>query len=286
MRTSTVSTTTNQRTNPVTVVVLYAILIGAIIFAIFPIYFVVQAAFRPGNQLYSTTLQLFPANPTIDNFTYIFTQTPFPTWLLNSIKVGILTTIFTLVITISAGYALSRFRFRGRSSVLTMMLTLQAFPALLGIFAIYLILNALGLINTHLGLVLAYSIGGITFNTWNLKGYFDTIPIDLEEAAMIDGCTPTQAFWRVMLPLARPVIAVTALFGFLSGWGEFVLASLILYDENLYTAALGIIGLQDGYRTPWGWFAAASLVFSIPVVILFLFLQRNLVSGLSQGAVK
>lgn len=277
---------TDKRANPISLVVMYGILVLGLIFAIFPIYFVVQAAFRPGNQLYSTTLQLFPTNPTIENFSYILTQTEFPLWLWNSLKVGVLTTIFTLLITISAGYALSRFRFRGRSSMLTVMLALQAFPAFLGIFAVYLILNSLGLVNTHLGLVLAYAIGGITFNTWNLKGYFDTIPLDLEEAAMIDGCQPTQAFLRVMLPLARPVIAVTALFGFLSGWSEFILAGLILYDEKLYTAALGIIGLQEGFRTPWGWFAAAALIFSIPVTILFLFLQRNLVSGLSQGAVK
>jgi len=277
---------TTKRSNPLSLVVLYAILVLGLIFAVFPIYFVVQAAFRPGNQLYSTTLQLFPTNPTLDNFSYVLTQTNLPLWLWNTLKVGVLTTIFTLLITISAGYALSRFRFRGRSSILTGMLALQAFPALLGIFAVYLILNSLGLINTHLGLVLAYAIGGITFNTWNLKGYFDTIPLDLEEAAMIDGCEPTQAFLRVMLPLARPVIAVTALFGFLAGTGEFLLAGLVLYDEKLYTAPLGIIGLQEGFRTPWGWFAAASLFLALPVTVLFLFLQRNLVSGLSQGAVK
>ena len=275
-----------KRTNPFTLVVMYVILAMGLFFAIFPIYFIVQAAFRSGNQLYSTTLQLFPTNPTLDNFTYILGQLPFPLWMWNSLKVGVLTTVFTLLITVSAGYAMSRFRFVGRGGILTGMLALQAFPAMLGIFAIYLILNSLGLINTHLGMVLAYSIGGITFNVWNLKGYFDTIPLDLEEAATIDGCTPTQAFFRVMLPLARPVIAITALFGFLAGWSEFILAGLVLYDEKLYTAPLGIIGLQEGFRTPWGWFAAAALIFSIPVVTLFLFLQRNLVSGLSQGAVK
>jgi arabinogalactan oligomer/maltooligosaccharide transport system permease protein len=124
------------------------------------------------------------------------------------------------------------------------------------------------------------------FNVWNLKGYFDTIPIDLEEAATIDGATPTQAFWMVMLPLARPAIAVTALFGFLAGFGDFIIAQTVLFDPNKYTATVGIFTLQEGYRTPWGWFAACALIISVPITLLFLYLQRNLVGGLSAGGVK
>lgn len=264
----------------------YVILVIGLIFSLFPIYFVFQAALRPGNALYSTELQLLPKNATLGNFSYVLTKTQLPRWVWNSLKVGVATTIATLLITVSAGYALSRFKFRGRGASLTGLLALQAFPAALALPAFYIILNNLKLLNSHLGLILIYASGAIAFNVWNLKGYFDTLPIDLEEAALIDGATPTQAFLRVMLPLARPALAVTALFGFLAGFGDFILANTVLFDEAKYTAPVGIFGLQDGYQNPWGWFAASALIVSIPVTLLFLYLQRSLVSGLAAGGVK
>jgi arabinogalactan oligomer/maltooligosaccharide transport system permease protein len=275
-----------RKSSPATVVLLHAALLVAVIFALFPIYFTFQASLRPGNQLYSTDLQLWPKDATLDNYSYVLTKLPMLRWMTNSFIVAAATTVLTLLISVSCAYALSRFKFRGRGALMTTMLALQAFPALLALFAYYLILNSIGLTNTLIGLILVYSAGAIVFNVWNLKGYFDTIPIDLEESATIDGCTPTQAFIRVMLPLARPALATTALFGFLAGWNEYIIAQTLLFDEKLYTAPVGVFGLQDGYRNPWGWFAAASFVVSVPVVVLFLFLQRNLVSGLTQGGVK
>jgi arabinogalactan oligomer/maltooligosaccharide transport system permease protein len=274
------------KTKPLTAIVIYAILIVAVFFAVFPIFFVVQASFRPGNQLYSTNLQLWPSDATLDNYRYVLTETQLPRWLWNTLVVGTLTTILTLLVTVAAAYALSRFRFRLRSPLLTSMLALQAFPALLALIPIYLIWNSLGLINTHTGLILCYAAGATVFNVWNLKGYFDTIPVDLEEAGMIDGCSPTQAFFRIMLPLARPALAVTALFGFLAGTGDFFMVDTLIYDQNLWTAPLGIISLQEGFRTPWGYFAAGGLILAIPVTLLFLALQRNFVSGATAGAVK
>lgn len=279
-------TSSNRRTSPVTLVSLYAILIIASLFAFFPIYFVIQASVRPGQSLYSTQLQLLPTDATLDNFRYVLTQLPLLTWIRNSLFVAGMTTVLTLLITVSAGYAFSRFRFRGRNEMLGGMLALQAFPGLLSLFAFYLILLRLGLLNNHWGLILVYASGATVFNIFNLKGYFDTLPADLEEAALIDGATPVQAFFMVMLPLARPAIAVTALFGFLAGFGDFIIAQTMLFDEQLYTAPVGIFALQDSYRTPWGWFAASALIVSIPVTLLFLYLQRNLVSGLASGAVK
>lgn len=268
----------------------YGILAIGLIFSIFPIYFVFQAALRPGNQIYSTTLSLWPANATLENFQTVLTRRDndlnLPLWLWNSVKIAGLTTIVTLIVTVTGGYALSRFKFRGRGSLLTSMLGLQAFPAALALPAFYLLLNRLNLLNNHFGLILVYAAGAIVFNVWNLKGYFDTIPIDLEEAATIDGATPTQAFWMVMLPLARPAIAVTALFGFLAGFGDFIIAQTVLFDPEKYTATVGIFALQDGYRNPWGWFAASALIISLPITFLFLYLQRNLISGLSAGGVK
>jgi arabinogalactan oligomer / maltooligosaccharide transport system permease protein len=278
--------TSNRRTSPLTLAMLYGLLILASIFAFFPIYFVIQASLRPGQALYSTQLQLLPTDPTLDNFRYVLTELPLITWIGNSLFVAGMTTVLTLLITISAGYAFSRFKFRGRTEMLGGMLALQAFPGLLSLFAFYLILLRLGLLNNHWGLIIVYASGATVFNIFNLKGYFDTLPADLEEAALIDGATPVQAFFMVMLPLARPAIAVTALFGFLAGFGDFIIAQTMLFDEKLYTAPVGIFALQDSYRTPWGWFAASALIVSIPVTLLFLYLQRNLVSGLASGAVK
>lgn len=277
---------TKRRSSPVTLVSLYVILVLTALFSMFPIYFVVQASLRPGQSLFSTQLQLLPTDATMENFRYVLFELPLLRWIGNSLFVATMTTVLTLVITVSAGYAFSKFRFRGREGILNGMLALQAFPGLLSLFAFYLILLRLNLLNNLWGLVLIYSSGATVFNIFNLKGYFDTIPSDLEEAAMIDGATPTQAFFMIMLPLARPAIAVTALFGFLAGFGDFIIAQTVLYDEQLYTAPVGIFTLQDGYQTPWGWFAASALIVSVPVTLLFLYLQRNLVSGLSSGAVK
>jgi arabinogalactan oligomer/maltooligosaccharide transport system permease protein len=264
----------------------YLILILGVIFSVAPIYFVAQAALRPGNQLYSTNLQLVPTNATLDNFRYVLTQIPLPIWMWNSIKVATLTSLASLAVAVTAGYALSRFRFFGRSTILTTLLALQAFPAILALPALYLILLRLGLLNTHAGLVLIYACGAIAFNIWNIKGYFDSLSIELEEAALVDGATPVQVFFYVMLPLARPILAVTALLGFLGGFGDFILANTVLFDERLYTAPVGIFTLQVGYRNPWGWFASSALLLATPVTILFLYLQRHLVSGLTAGGVK
>lgn len=275
-----------RKQNTFVLILQYAILIVGVIFAVFPIYFVIQASLRPGNQLYSTTLQLWPSDATFENFIYVWTQIPLPTWLWNSIQVAGITSIASLFITITAGYALSRFRFTGRSALLNSLLALQAFPALLALPAFYLILLNLKLLNTHAGLILIYSCGAIAFNVWNIKGYFDTIPFELEEAAMVDGATPTQVFWYIMLPLARPILAVTTLIGFLGGFSDFILANTVLFDEKLYTAPVGIWALQVGYRNPWGWFAAAALILATPITILFIYLQKHLISGLTAGGVK
>ena len=275
-----------RKQSPAALIFQYAILVLGAIFAVFPIYFVIQASLRPGQQLYTTNLQLIPTDVTLDNFRYVLTQIPLLRWLWNSIVISTATTVTTLLITVPGGYALSRLTFRGRGAVLTTLLALQAFPAALALAAFYLILLRLGLLNSRLGLILIYAAGATAFNIWNIKGYFDTIPIELAESATIDGASTNQAFVLVMLPLARPVLAVTALFGFLAGFSDFVLANTVLFDERLYTAPVGVFGLQNGYRNPWGWFAASALIIAMPITALFLYLQRHLVGGLAAGGVK
>jgi arabinogalactan oligomer/maltooligosaccharide transport system permease protein len=257
-----------------------------LIFTIFPIYFVVTAAFRPGQSLYSTTLQLFPTNASLDNFDYMMNHTPLFTWLRNSLFVAALTTIASVIICTTAAYAFSRWKFLGRENILTLMLAIQAFPGVLALIAIFVIFKELRLLDSLVGLVFAYTSGSLVFSIWNLKGYFDTIPADLEEAARVDGATATQAFYRVMLPLARPALAVTALLGFMAGWGDFIIAQTVLFSEDKYTIMVGLINLQNDYRQPWGWFAVGAIFAALPVMILFLFLQKQLQAGLTLGGVK
>lgn len=266
---------------------LYLILIIAVFFSLFPVWYLVTASLRPGQTLFSTNLlnSLVPTQATLANYRYMLFQTDFPIWVRNSLYIALFTTLGALLLATPAAYAFSRFRFPGRSNLLVLFLALQSFPGVMALVPIYLLLQRLGLLN-HLGLILAYSAGGLVFNIWNMKGYFDTIPVELGEAALIDGATPTQAFLRVVLPLARPVLAVTAMFGFLGGWNEYIMAQTILNSSKLYTAPVGLFILQGDRSTPWGYFAAGSLMVSLPVMILFLGLQRNLVSGLTVGGTK
>ena len=257
-----------------------------VLFAAFPIYFLVTAAFRPGQALYSTDLQLVPTTLTMDNFDHMINHTPLLTWLRNSVIVALSTTVLSVCLATPAAYAFSRWSFPGRNAILGFMLAIQAFPAILALIAIFVIFKELHLLDNLLGLVLAYSSGGLVFSISNTKGYFDTIPADLEEAARVDGATASQAFIRVILPLARPVIAVTALLGFMAGWGEYIVAQTVLFDEQKYTSMVGLIGLQTDYSQPWGWFAVGSIFAMIPVIALFMSLQRQLIGGLTLGGVK
>jgi arabinogalactan oligomer / maltooligosaccharide transport system permease protein len=272
----------------------YLFLTVMTIFSLFPLYFVLQASLRPGQQLYSTDLQLFPTNPTLDNYLYVLDPSRsnpdtvyFWQWVGNSIYVGALATLLGLIFATMGAYAFSRFRFRGKRFGLRLLLALQAFPALLAVTAYYILFIHLSLIGSREGLALVYSAGTIAFGVWNIKGYFDTLPIELEQAALVDGATPTQAFWRVTLRLATPSIAASALFMFIGAWNEFALANYLLGGiGQSSTFPVGLYNMQRDYRTPWGQFAAASVLISIPLAVLFLYLQRFFRSGLTIGSVK
>lgn len=273
---------------------IYLFLTVMTIFSLFPIYFVIQASLRGNQTLYTTDLQLFPTHPTLDNYIFVLTKIPFLNWVWNSIYVCGLATLIGLFCSTTAAYALARFHFRGRQMTLVLLLGIYAFPSLLALMAYYLLLQSLGLINTLEGLAIVYAAQSVAFGTWNLKGYFDTLPMELEQAALVDGATPTQAFLRVTLPLAAPALATTALFAFIAGWNEFALANILLNSNGLggqslgtnITFPVGIYSLQSDFRIPWGYFAACSVIVAIPIMALFLYLQRFLKSGLTIGSVK
>jgi arabinogalactan oligomer/maltooligosaccharide transport system permease protein len=279
----------NRKPSTLAQVLSYTFLFLMILFALYPVWFIFLAAVRPGQRLLTlnVTGMFLPTEFTAENFETMLFELDFPNWLKNSLFVAGLTTLAALALSTSAAFAFSRFKFRGRELGLILFLAIQAFPGVLALVPIAQTLSAIGLYKTHWGLILAYSAGSLVFTTWNLKGYFDTIPIELEEAAMIDGCGPVQSFIRIALPLSRPALAVTALFGFLAGWGEWVLASVIIpAPDSMKTLPVGLRSLASDRTVPWGQFAAGALLITIPVLILFLGLQRFLEAGLTLGGVK
>lgn len=280
--------------------ILHPILWIIIAVLLYPVMWVVALAFS-GQQ--SLGLADLPADPTfldrlrivmpwpesfsVANFVGVWTEQPFGRWLWNSIVVAALTTIVGVAVACTAGYAFSRFRFAGRNAGMTMFLVTQMFPGTLMLIPLYaIVVDWLHLDNSVWGLVVVYSVTAVPFCVWMLKGYFDTIPTEIEESAIMDGCSPGRVFLEIVLPLARPAVAVTALFSFMTAWNEFILAATFMEDDTRYTAPVGLRFFVSEFTAQWGYFAAGSLMVSIPVVILFLALQKFLVGGLTAGGVK
>jgi arabinogalactan oligomer/maltooligosaccharide transport system permease protein len=264
----------------------YAVLAVATAFAIYPILRIVTISLRPGDRLLTTSLAIIPEDASLDNFITLFTETGFLQWTLNSLIVAVVVTVTGVALASTAGYGLSRFRFRGKGAMLSGLLVTQMFPATMLLLPLYMVLISLSLINSYIGIVIIYSATALPFTIWQMKGYYDTIPVALEEAARIDGCTPWQSFYRVILPLAAPALVITALFSFMTAWNEYVVANIILQDTEMFTLPLGLKMFQSKMSTEWGLYAAGSLAVSVPVVVLFLVLSRYLISGLTLGSVK
>jgi arabinogalactan oligomer/maltooligosaccharide transport system permease protein len=275
----------------------------ACLFALFPIWFVASAAFNRDPSVSGTSYT--PAHWTLHNFGALlhdkvkdpssgsYVYAPFFRWFGNTLLVALTSSLGTVLIGALAAYAFSRFRFKGRRMGMLALLLIQMFPALLTVVAIYLIVLNVGSIfhpvglNTFLALILVYLGGAMGVNTWLMKGFFDTIPKELDESARVDGATPAQIFWGVVLPLALPVLAVVALLSFIGTLNEFVLASAIMQTPSHYTLPVGLFGFISGnYGQYWSYFAAACLIAAIPAALLFAWLQRYIVSGIAQGAVK
>lgn len=258
---------------------------------LYPVLWVVKMALSPTDSL-ALTANPFPEAITLEHFREVLLGTDssgrwlFGRQLLASLVVSGATTLVGLSLAVSAAYALSRFRFPGKEGGMQALLVTQMFPATLMLVPIYSILQKLHLLDSLTGLVLVYSTTAMPFCIWNLKGYFDTLPRELEEAAVMDGASPTQVFIRVVLPLARPALAVTALFCFMTAWNEFILAATLLNDPTRFTLPVALQRYVGEYKVEWGKFAAGALVISAPVMALFFALQKHLVGGLTAGGVK
>ena len=264
----------------------HAVLLFFSAIAIWPILDVISISLRPGDRLRSTEWELIPENWTFDSYIQLFTEQQFLTWLGNSIFVSLAVTATGVALASIGGYAFSRFQFVGRQTMMLSILTTQMFPATMLLLPLYIMIAKLGLINTFLGLAVFYVSTALPFCIWQMKGFYDTIPTSLEEAARIDGCSQWDAFTKVILPVATPGLVITALFSFMTAWSEYIVAAQVLQKSELFTLPLGIKSFQASMSTQWGLYAAASILVSLPVVIVFLALSRYLVSGMTLGAVK
>jgi arabinogalactan oligomer/maltooligosaccharide transport system permease protein len=275
------------------IVVTHAILLLMSAVVLYPVLWVLKLALTPGGQLGSEPSPIpIPEHVDLSNFSAFLFAKDFngnPLFLYqlgNSLLVSGVATLIGVLFALSAAFAFSRFAFSGRQAGLKLMLISQMFPAVVTAVPLIVILDGLGLFGTTAGLVLIYATASVPFCIWMLKGFFDTIPRDLEESARLDGAGSFVIFWKIMLPLVRPGIAVTALFSFMTAWNEFIMASIFLDDVTRYTLPVTLQQAVGGYDPNWGLFAAGSLLLSLPVVLVFFFVQRHMVQGLTAGAVK
>ncbi len=264
----------------------HSVLVVFTIIAVYPVLQVITISLRPADKLLSTSLEIIPANATFRSYVSLFTDRPFFLWLRNSAIISLTVTLTGVALASMSGYVFSRFEFIGKKFGLLSLLVTQMFPATMLLLPLYIMLIYLGLINTYLGIIITYTATALPFCIWTMKGYYDTIPSSLEEAARIDGCNQFEAFYKVILPLAAPALVITGLFSFMTAWSEYIVAAQVLQDTELWTLPLGLKSFESNMSTEWGLYGAASLIVMIPVVILFILLSRWLVSGLTLGSVK
>jgi arabinogalactan oligomer/maltooligosaccharide transport system permease protein len=255
--------------------------------AVYPVLRVLSVSLRPGDRLLSTSLAIIPADASLQAYKTVLVEKEFLVWVWNSIAITTATAIIGVILAATSAYAFSRWRFPGRGSGLVFLLTTQMIPAPMLMVPIYILATKLSLTQSYRGLVLAYSVTSVPFSIWILKGYYDTIPHELEEAALIDGVSRLSAFWRIILPLSTPALAIVFLFSFMAAWSDYLLARvMIASDRSLWTWVLGVRDFQSQFQTQWGLFSAASILVMIPVVALFLYSSKWLISGLTLGSVK
>jgi len=271
----------------------HLVAIAIVLFSLFPLYLVIISSFNPSGSLNFTSF--VPREFSLTNYSLLFTdpRIPYLIWMKNSLIIAAAVAILSVVIGAASAFAFSRLRFKGKISGLKLLLLVQMFPAILAISAVYVIMERvqsfapeLGL-GTRPGLLLVYLGGAMGVNIWLLKGFVDSIPAELDEAAKVDGASPMQIYWLIFIPLATPVLAVVALLSFIGTFNEFILARLFLVDMSERTIAVGLQSFIGGqYSQNWGPFAAGSIIASVPIVIIFLSLQKYIINGLTAGSVK
>lgn len=279
--------------SPFKTILIHITLIICCVIAVYPALRVVTISLRPNDTLLTTDLRIIPENATLNNYKEVLfgapeknRQSDFFLWIWNSISVVAVTSVISVILAAISAYAFSRFRFPGRSAGLVFLLTTQMIPAGMLLLPLFIMIAKLKMINTSLGLIIAYAVTSVPLTIWTLKGYYDTIPVDLEEAALIDGASRLTVFTKIILPLSTPALAIAFLFSFMGGWSEYLVARVVLQKNEIYTWPLGIFTFAQEFTVSWGQFAAASVLIAIPVMALFLYSSKWLISGLTLGSVK
>ena len=275
-----------QGDSPFEKLLIHSVLIITCFIAIYPALRVLTISLRPGDRVLSMTLEIIPDDATLANYRDVLVKKDFLRWIWNSAVITCATSVIGVILASTSAYAFSRWEFPGRTAGLIFLLSTQMIPAVMLLVPIYILAAKLNLINSWVGLVIAYSVTSIPFSIWILKGYYDTIPMELEQSAMIDGTSQLGAFYRIILPLSTPALSIVFLFNFMASWNDFVLARVLLQQEVMYTWPLGLFRMMQQFQTQWGMFAAGALMVTIPVMTLFMASSRFLVSGLTLGATK
>jgi multiple sugar transport system permease protein len=265
---------------------LYTVVALFVAFALFPIYWTVKISVTPQKLLYSEGIKLWPSAMTLENYRTVLAASDFPRYFANSLIVSISTSLIVTAVASLAGYALSRFRFPGKTWVSLLLLLTQTFPLVMVIPPIFRIMGQLGLTDNLYGLIVIYTAFNIAFATFLMQSFFDGVPTELEDAAMIDGCTRTMALRRIILPLTLPGMGATVAFVFTAAWSELLFALMLINSEDQKTFSVGLLTFIGKFAVDWGQMMAASVMALIPVCIFFAILQRYLVTGLTAGAVK
>lgn len=277
----------NKGRQRIKLTIINIVLIIVCFISMIPILYALSVSLSKQNNLLSSDFSFIPKELTFSNYKAVFFNQPVLLWLKNSILLAVVTVIVSLVIAIPAAYAFSRYRFRGRKSILYILLILNAFPSILSMLAYYKLLSKIGLMNSKPGLIIIYIGTMAIFGVWNMKGYFDTIPNEIEEAARMDGAGDFALITRIVLPLAKPSIIVTLVMILIYVWNEYIFAVTFMTGANNYTLAAGLYSLQaTEVSGNWPIFAAASMVISLPILFIFFRFQKHMVSGLTVGGVK
>jgi multiple sugar transport system permease protein len=278
--------TVTKRRMRTTTVLAYLILIGVCLFNLLPFVFMLFTSLKTDQEAYAIPPTFWPKRATLDAYTQIIVWSDFPRYFLNSTIVSLGTALLSTVLGALAGYGFSRFDFRGRGSYMGLILATQMLPGVLLVGPYFKLLSAVGLYNTYLGLILAFTTITLPFSVWMMKGFIDTVPEEMDQAALVDGCTPLGAFVRVVLPVIGPGMVATIVFAFLLAWGDLLWALVLTSSDDMAMVTLGLSRLVTQFRVIWPQLMAGSMIASVPCMVLYLTLQNYLVKGLTAGAVK
>ena len=260
------------------------------IFALFPFIWMISTSFKTNSEIYTAAPTFVPKHPTMDGYTSMFTTETatfnFKQWAANSIFVAFLTTIFSMIIAVLGGYGISRYRFKGRGALSYIVLTTQVLPGSLLMIPLYIIMSNLGLLNTKIGLMLAYVTFTVPFCTWMMYGYFKSISTGLDEAARVDGSSAFNTFLKIILPIALPGLVATIIYAFLQNWNEYMFASVLMSADEKKTITYAISTMADAYKIQWNYLMCAAMISSVPTLTVFVVMQKYLIAGMTAGAVK